>query len=184
VFIGDATTEEGVTSESLNFAALKQVPVVFFCENNFYSVQSPLATRQPPARAIHTWAAAHQVPAVAVDGTNVLAVHEATRAAVDRARSGGGPSFIEAPVYRFRAHGGSGDDSRTGYRDEAERLAWERVDPIVMFGEYLASRQMLGAPSVAAMEDAIRAEIADAFEFALASPNPAEEDLYRHVYAD
>src|SRR5262245_26265657 len=98
VFLGDATTEEGVTSESLNFAALKQVPVVFFCENNFYSVQSPLATRQPPTRVIHQWAASHRVPAIEVDGANVLAVEDAVAAAAARARAGGGPSFIEAPV--------------------------------------------------------------------------------------
>jgi pyruvate dehydrogenase E1 component alpha subunit len=183
VFIGDATTEEGVASESLNFAALKQAPVIFFCENNFYSVQSPLATRQPP-REIHTWAAAHQVPAAVVDGTNVLEVYEATRAAVDRARSGGGPSFIEARVYRFRAHGGAGDDSRTGYRDENEHAAWEAFCPVRIFGEYLMAGNALDERSMAAMEHAIRAEIAGAFEFALASPNPTEEQLYQHVYAD
>ena len=184
VFIGDATTEEGVCSESLNFAALKQVPVVFFCENNFYSVQSPLATRQPPNRVIHQWAASHEVPSVEVDGTNVLAVHRAVEAAVDRARSGGGPSFIEAPVYRFRAHGGSGDDTRTGYRDEAEPAAWLPFDPIAMFGEYLLSRKSIDGDAVAAMEETIRAEIAEAFAFALASPNPTESDLYKHVYAE
>jgi pyruvate dehydrogenase E1 component alpha subunit len=184
VFIGDATTEEGVCSESLNFAALKQVPVVFFCENNFYSVQSPLATRQPPNRVIHRWAASHEVPSVDVDGTNVLAVHGAVTAAVDRARSGGGPSFIEAPVYRFRAHGGSGDDTRTGYRDEAEPASWLAFDPIAMFGEYLLSRNAIDANAIAAMEETIAAEIAEAFEFALASPNPTEADLYKHVYAE
>src|SRR5436190_8873236 len=81
VFLGDATTEEGVMAESLNFAALKQLPVIFFCENNFYSVQSPLAARQPP-RDIRAWAEAHGMPAVSVDGVNVLAVHEAVRTAV------------------------------------------------------------------------------------------------------
>jgi pyruvate dehydrogenase E1 component alpha subunit len=184
VFLGDATTEEGVASESLNFAALKQLPVVFFCENNFYSVQSPLATRQPEGRDIRKWAAAHEVPAVAIDGANVLDVFEATRAAVDRARTGGGPSFIEARVYRFRAHGGAGDDSRSGYRDEAERLAWEPFCPIRMFGEYLVETGAIDDRSVAAMEEAIRLEIADAFDFALASPNPTEEQLYEHVYAE
>jgi len=183
VFLGDATTEEGVTSESLNFAALKQVPVVFFCENNFYSVQSPLAARQPP-RDIRLWAAAHQVAAVGVDGTNVLAVYDATRTAVARARSGGGPTFIEAPVYRFRAHGGAGDDSATGYRAEAERRAWEAVCPIAMFGEYLIRAGVLDVPSIEEMERAIAAEISEAFAFALASPFPTEEDLYRHVYAE
>jgi pyruvate dehydrogenase E1 component alpha subunit len=92
VFIGDATTEEGVASESLNFAALKQLPIVFFCENNFYSVQSPLWTRQP-AREIWKWAASYGMPSVQVDGMNVLAVYDAAREAVERARSGGGPAF-------------------------------------------------------------------------------------------
>ena len=183
VFLGDATTEEGVMSETLNFAALKKLPVVFFCENNFYSVQSPLATRQPP-REIHAWAAAHRVPAIVVDGVNVLAVYEATRAAVERARSGGGPTFIEAPVYRLRAHGGAGDDSHTGYRTEAERDSWRQVCPIKIFEEYLRGAGWLDDGLTRAMEHLLADEIAEAFEFALASANPMEEDLFRHVYAD
>src|SRR5436190_22068125 len=82
-FLGDATTEEGVCAESLNFAALKQVPVVFFCENNFYSVQSPLATRQP-ARDLRAWAEGFGLPSVAVDGVNVLAVRHTVADAVAR----------------------------------------------------------------------------------------------------
>ena len=182
-FLGDATTEEGVTSESLNIAALKQVPVIFFCENNFYSVQSPLGARQPN-RDLCRWAEGHEVPAIRADGMNVLAVCEATRTAVARARAGGGPTFIEAPVYRFRAHGGAGDDSATGYRAEAERLAWEAACPIAMFGEYLHRAGLLDAPAVESMERAIAEEITEAFDFALASPSPVEEDLYRHVYAE
>jgi pyruvate dehydrogenase E1 component alpha subunit len=183
VFLGDATTEEGVTSESLNFAALKQLPVVFFCENNFYSVQSPLVTRQP-GREIYRWAGAHGLPAVRVDGMNVLAVLAASRDAVARARAGGGPTFIEAPVYRFRAHGGAGDDSQTGYRDVAERVAWEAVCPVVTFGARLSALGLLDDEHADALEAAIAAEIAQAFEVALTSPNPVEADLYRHVYAD
>jgi TPP-dependent pyruvate/acetoin dehydrogenase alpha subunit len=183
VFLGDATTEEGVTAESLNFAALKRVPIVFFCENNFYSVQSPLVTRQPP-RDIRRWAEAHGMPAVAVDGVNVLAVRNTVADAVTRARAGDGPTFIEVPLYRFRAHGGAGDDSKSGYRDEAERMAWEAVDPLHLFGEFLTRGSMLNERDVQKMEEGISAEIAGAFEFALNSPNPVEEDLYRHVYAD
>jgi pyruvate dehydrogenase E1 component alpha subunit len=183
VFLGDATTEEGVCSETLNFAALKQLPLVFFCENNFYSVQSPLATRQPP-RQIHAWAAAHGVHAVVADGMNVLAVHEAAQTAVARARAGAGPTFIEARVYRFRAHGGAGDDSKTGYRDEAERESWESVCPLAMFGAHLASRGILQPSMRDDMERAIDEEVKQAFELALASPNPTAEQLYMHVYAD
>jgi pyruvate dehydrogenase E1 component alpha subunit len=183
VFIGDATTEEGVMAESLNFAALKKVPIVFFCENNFYSVQSPLATRQP-ARDIRAWAEAHGMPAISVDGVNVLAVRDAVLKAAAHARAGNGPTFIEVPVYRFRAHGGAGDDSKTGYRDEAERAAWEAVDPLVLFRSFLTKKSVLHDSSIERMEREVASEIADAFEHALSSANPTEEDLYRHVYAD
>jgi pyruvate dehydrogenase E1 component alpha subunit len=183
VFLGDATTEEGVASESLNFAALKKAPVVFFCENNFYSVQSPLSTRQPP-RDLHRWAATYGLPSVAVDGVNVLAVHDAAAAAVERARAGDGPTFIEAPVYRLRAHGGAGDDTHTGYRHIAEREHWEAFDPIALYGHFLRNKTLLDDQAIGEMETRITQEITDAFEFALNSPNPTEKDLVRHVYAD
>lgn len=183
VFTGDATTEEGVMSESLNFAALKALPIVFFCENNFYSVQSPLDARQPP-RSIRAWAESHGMPAVTVDGVNVLDVREAANAAVARARAGQGPSFIEALVYRFRAHGGAGDDSRSGYRAEAEREAWEAVCPLAMFVGYLRDQLHVPDSVFLDMETRVAKEIEEAFAFALASPNPTESDLYRHVYAE
>jgi pyruvate dehydrogenase E1 component alpha subunit len=183
VFVGDATTEEGVMSESLNFAALKRLPIVFFCENNFYSVQSPLSTRQPE-RSLSAWAAGHGVAAASVDGMNVLEVRDATRTAVARARAGDGPTFIEARLYRYRAHGGAGDDSRTGYRDEEERRAWESFCPVTMFGDFLSRSAHLTAAAGKEMEDALATEIAEAFEFALASPNPIESDLSRYVYAE
>src|SRR5207248_11606293 len=107
-FIGDATTEEGVAAESLNFAALKQLPVIFFCENNFYSVQSPLHTRQPP-RNIRAWAEAQGMPAVSVDVGNVLPVNDAVSTATGRARAGDGPSSSEVLVCRFLRHGRRGE---------------------------------------------------------------------------
>jgi pyruvate dehydrogenase E1 component alpha subunit len=183
VFLGDSATEEGVTSESLNFAVLKRLPVIFFCENNFYSVQSPLATRQPD-RELRRWAAAYGMASVQVDGVNVLAVHEATGQAVARARSGDGPTFIEARVYRFRAHGGAGDDSHTGYRAEAERAAWEAVCPLRLYETHLRELNVIDDAAIGVLRDRIIAEIADAFEFALASPVPTADDLGRHIYAD
>lgn len=183
VFLGDATTEEGVVSETLNFAALKSLPIVFFCENNFYSVQSPLATRQPP-RDIRRWAEGHGVESVQVDGTNVLAVLEAAQQAVKRARAGAGPTFIEARVYRFRAHGGAGDDSKTGYRDLEELHHWQAVDPIETYSAFLAEQGLVSGSTVAAMRQESLAECERSFEFALSSPNPEEKDLYTHVYSD
>jgi acetoin:2,6-dichlorophenolindophenol oxidoreductase subunit alpha len=182
VFFGEAATEEGVVSECLNFAALKRLPMIFFCENNFYSVQSPLRARQPE-RELDRWAEAHALTAVRVDGMNVLEVYEASRAAVRRAREGLGPTFIEARVYRFRAHGGAGDDSKTGYRDIAEREAWEAVCPVESFYRLLAKARLLDEPSRRSMHDAIVSETHEAFEHALSSAEPGEEDLYRHVYA-
>jgi pyruvate dehydrogenase E1 component alpha subunit len=183
VFFGEAATEEGALSECLNFAALKQLPIVFFCENNFYSVQSPLATRQPE-RALHKWAQAHALRACQIDGMNVLDVYTASREAIEHARAGGGPSFIEARVYRYRAHGGAGDDSHTGYRDVAEREAWEQLCPVEGFYGFLSNLGLLNTDLRARMEDDIMRETLDAFEYALASPHPGQSDLYRHVYAD
>ena len=183
VFLGDAAIEEGSVSEALNFAALKQLPIIYFCENNFYSVQSPLHTRQPK-REIHKWAATYGMPSVVVDGTNVLAVHEAMQVAVTRAKQGGGPTFIESPVYRFRAHGGAGDDSKTGYRDVAEREAWEKVCPIETYFTFLKTVGLIEEQARKVMAGEAMAETMEAFDFALASPNPSEADLYTHVYAD
>src|SRR6266540_5360728 len=183
VLFGEAAAEEGVTSESLNFAALKQLPVIYFCENNFYSVQSPLSTRQHPARVVWKWAATYGMPAVFVDGTNVLAAYEAVREAVKRARAGGGPTFIEAQIYRFHAHGGAGDDSKTGYRDVAEREAWERFCPIKTYHEFLERAGLINAQIRKQMGREILDETLAAFDYAMSSPNPVEADLYRNVYA-
>ncbi|MGH8642146.1 MAG: thiamine pyrophosphate-dependent dehydrogenase E1 component subunit alpha [Burkholderiales bacterium] len=183
VFLGEAGAEEGVTSESLNFAAVKRLPVIYFCENNHYSVQSPLAPRQSPDRVVWKWAASYGMHSVPVDGTNVLAVYEATKEAVGRARRGGGPTFIEAQVYRFRAHGGAGDDSKTGYRDMAEREAWENHCPIATYDEFLRSGGVLDAAARKQMEGEILAETLAAFDHAMASADPVEADLYRNVYA-
>jgi len=176
VFFGEAATEQGVVSECLNFAAVKKLPIVFFCENNFYSVQSPIEPRQAP-RELDRWAEGHAMRSVRVDGMNVLDVFDAATQAIERARNGEGPTFIEARVYRYRAHGGAGDDSKTGYRDVAEREAWEKVCPVESFYALLQDLNRK------AMEDEIRREILEAFEHALNSADPTEADLYRHVYA-
>jgi acetoin:2,6-dichlorophenolindophenol oxidoreductase subunit alpha len=119
-----------------------------------------------------------------VDGMNVLAVYEAAKQAVERARDGGGPTFIEAICYRFRGHGGAGDDTRTGYRDQVERDEWDGLDPVALHFQYLAGAGLLSDADRDGMRREIEAEITEAFEFAMASPNPVEADLYRHVYAE
>jgi pyruvate dehydrogenase E1 component alpha subunit len=183
VFFGEAATEEGALAETLNAATLWRLPLVFFCENNFYSVQSPLATRQPE-RDLVRWAEGFGLPAERTDGTNVLAVFECVQRAVDRARAGDGPSFVEAPVYRFRAHGGAGDDSQTGYRQVSERESWEAHCPVEQLSTVLKTHGLLSEDAVTALEHSLKEEITEAFDFALSSPAPIEADLYQRVYSD
>jgi len=183
VFFGEAATEEGVVSESLNFAALKKLPIVFFCENNFYSVQSPLSERQPD-RDVAKWAGAHAMPSERIDGMNVLDVYDASKAAIERARAGEGPSFIEARVYRYRAHGGNGDDSASGYRGVDEREAWEKLCPVEGLHGMLKAAGLFDDAKRKLMHDEIVRETLAAFEHALAAAHPVEADLYTHVYAE
>jgi TPP-dependent pyruvate/acetoin dehydrogenase alpha subunit len=117
------------------------------------------------------------MPALRVEHVEHLHAVDAAKQAVARAKMGEGPTFIEARVYRYRAHGGAGDDSKTGYRPIAEREAWEKLDPV----ESLYA--LLKGIDRRAMEQKIQEEILQAFEHALASADPTEEDLHRHVYA-
>lgn len=182
-FFGDAATEEGVHWESLNFAALRKLPVVFVCENNFYSVCSALNVRQPTVE-IYKKAEAFGLPSVKVDGSNVLAVYEATRLAAERARSGGGPSYIETVAYRWRGHGGAGDDSHTGYRDVEEVKHWQEVCPLRRFYDYLVGLGCMDETRQSRMADDIQREIKESFDHARNSANPEEKDLLTHVYCD
>lgn len=183
VFFGDAATEEGALWEALNFAALKSLPVIYVCENNFYSVCSSLEVRQPRVD-IYKKAESFGLNSVRIDGTKVLDVFEATREAVDRARSGGGPSFIESVAYRWRGHGGAGDDSASGYRDIKEAQAWQEFCPIAGLYRNLVQQNLIDEPRQTAMTENICEEILEAFEHAINSPNPEEKDLSTHVYSD
>ena len=183
VFFGDAATEEGAVWESMNFAALKKLPVVYVCENNFYSVCSPITNRQPSNVEIYKKAESFGIAAVQVDGTNVLEVYEAAVEAVKRARLGSGATFIEAKAYRWRAHGGAGDDSHTGYRDPEEVSSWQQACPIETFFQFLKEIHVIDGKERQAMAKEISGEIEDAFSFAERSPLPTETDLSLHLYS-
>ena len=182
-YLGDAATEEGACWEAVNFAALKKLPVIFFCENNFFSVCSSLEVRQPANVEIYKKAEGFGLPGVQIDGTQVLDVYEATQKAVARARKGEGPTFIEALTYRWRGHGGAGDDSASGYRDPEEVRHWEQFCPINGLYDYLVKKGLYNAAEKDLAEKEIKAEIQEAYEFAISSPNPEEKDLYTHVYS-
>jgi pyruvate dehydrogenase E1 component alpha subunit len=183
-FLGEAATEEGVFHESVNFAALHRLPIVYVCENNLYSVYSPLHVRQPAHREVWQLAAGHGIAARQGDGNDPLAVFELTRAAVAQARSGQGPVFLELPTYRWREHCGPGFDNHIGYRTEDEYLTWRERDPVATFENRLQRAGKLDEIALARFRDQVAAEIAAAFAAAQCARFPAGSTLLAHVYAD
>jgi len=183
-FFGEAATEEGVFSESLNFAALKKLPVVFICENNLYSVNSPLSVRQPAERQITAFAEALNVPAEKGDGNDVKQVYQMTAQAVEGVRRSRGPRFLEFDTYRWREHCGPNYDFDMGYRTEAEFNVWKLRDPLLKTGEHLRIAGVVDDVEMERMHQEIKTEIEAAFSFAQNSPPPVAADLYHSIYAD
>lgn len=180
---GDAAVEEGVFSESVNFAALRALPVLFVCENNQYSVYTHLHDRQPAGRRIHEMVAAMGVRTLAGDGNDALAVLAAVEDATAHARNGKGPVFLEFAMYRWREHCGPFYDNDLGYRTAEEFEEWRARDPVARLEGELVSRGDLDAVGLRSLQDALRAEVAAAFDFAEASPFPPAEDAYRGLFA-
>ncbi|UWF78010.1 MULTISPECIES: pyruvate dehydrogenase (acetyl-transferring) E1 component subunit alpha [Microbacterium] len=177
---GDGATSEGDFHEAMNFAAVFHVPVVFFVQNNEFAISVPLS-RQTAAPSLAHKAIGYGMPGERVDGNDVAAVLAVLGEAVDRARTGGGPSLVEAHTYRMQAHTNADDDTR--YRDRTDVQAWTARDPLLRLRAHLAGRQLLDD----AAEERIAAEaeeVAAALRTALntdADHDP--EDLFRFVTA-
>lgn len=182
-FLGEAATEEGVFHESVNFAALHRLPIVFVCENNLYSVYSPLQVRQPANREVYQTAAGHGIAAAQGDGNDPLATYALMSGAVAQARSGAGPVFLELMTYRWREHCGPGWDNHIGYRTEAEYLEWRKRDPIALFEARLAAEGLLDRAHQAEFMRRLNDEIAGAFDAAKAAPFPSPSGLMNFIYA-
>ena len=183
VFHGDAATETGAWYESVSIAALKRLPVLFVCENNFYSVYTPLAKRQPAGRRIQDVAAAVGVPARAGDGNDAEAVYALTAQALAEIRGGGGPRLLELTTYRWLEHCGPNYDNDLGYRTEAEFLEWKARDPVPLMEARMLERGDADAAGIAAMDADIVRKTAEAFTAAEAAPFPAPGDAYTDLYA-
>jgi TPP-dependent pyruvate/acetoin dehydrogenase alpha subunit len=182
VFFGDAAVEEGVFFESLNFASLRRLPVLYLCENNLYSVYSPLDVRQPAGRRLHEMIAALGIRSEHGDGNDVEAVHAMCRDAVAAIREGGGPVFLEFATYRWREHCGPNFDNDIGYRTEAEFLAWRARDPIASYERRLLADGVIDRPTIAAIDTRVDDEVTQAFEFAERSPFPDPKDAFCDLY--
>jgi pyruvate dehydrogenase E1 component alpha subunit len=182
-FFGDGAADQGVLYESVNFAALKRLPVIFVYENNQYSVCSHVSTRQAGEILFHAMSP-ELVRSFRVDGNSVLEVYEASREAVKRARGGNGPSFIECDTYRIRGHAGSGPDTALGYRTADEVAGWEAKCPVARFRDKLLVDRAITEEGLANMEQDIEAEIDEAFRLARQSPLPREEDLTLYLFRE
>jgi pyruvate dehydrogenase E1 component alpha subunit len=182
IFLGDAVLETGVFHESANFAILRKLPVLFVCENNLYSVYSPLKVRQPQGRKIHELARAIGMPAHLIDGNDVEAVHAKAGECARLIRAGSGPQFLEITTYRWREHCGANYDNHIGYRSEAEFQEWKAKEPIGRFEKKLLAEKKITAAEITAMDVSIAKEVDDAFAFAKAAPFPDPADAYTDLY--
>jgi TPP-dependent pyruvate/acetoin dehydrogenase alpha subunit len=182
VYVGDAAIEEGVFHESANFASLESLPVLFVCENNQFSVYTPLATRQPD-RPLRRLAEAHGIRTFAGDGNDAREVLDLTAGALAGVRSGAGPAFIELPTYRWREHCGPAYDDDLGYRPAADAAAWRARCPVDQERRRLTAEGQLSAAAEAALTADIAREIEEAFAFALSSPLPDPAAAGAYVYA-
>ncbi len=183
IFFGDAATEAGVFHESLNFAALHKLPVVMVCENNLYSVMSPLSVRKPKDREIVQLAQGHGVFTAQGDGNDADVVYALAGEAMEHARSGQGPAFLEFATYRWYEHCGPLDDQQLGYRRPGEFDAWKVRDPLKCYADRLRERGIVSDADIAVMEKAIEVEIDAAVTFAKASQFPTRDQLATDLYA-
>lgn len=181
-FSGDGAIEEGIFHESLNFAAVKAVPVLFVCENNGYSTHTPLEVRQPSGIKIYERARSYRVRSRLVDGNDVFAVYDAAREAVADIRRGSGPFFLECTTYRWREHVGPLWDYDKGYRSRAEVETWMARCPIRRATEHVLSTGALQGADVETMRRELQDEVDRAVTTAKAAPFPSVDDIMLGTY--
>ena len=183
VFFGDGATEEGRFHESLNFATLWNLPVIFVCENNLYSVYSPQSVRQPPSRDLVMLGRGHGITSERGDGNNVDDVYRLASAAVARARGSEGPTLLQFDTYRLRDHVGPDDDTGLGYRSPAELQQWVERSPLDAMANRLVGDGAISRSALEEFRSAFDAEIDDAVRFAKESPFPDAAEMGTQVYA-
>ncbi len=196
-FFGDGASKQGAFHESLNIASLWKLPVVYIMENNNYNVVTRIEQEDANAAAgepLAVKAKGYSMPGVTVDGGDPVAVYEVVSEAVERARSGGGPTLVESLVYRLSAHGNiiappgvplhyPEHEAITVFGNKEEYEAALRGDPVPRFRARLVTEGVISSEQADAIADAARAEMEAAVEFGLASPFPAAEEAVKYVYA-
>jgi len=182
-FFGDGATTEGVLYESLNFAALKKLPIIFICENNFYATHMPI--KECSANPEIFKMAKHFMPSVRIDGNNILKVIETSKKFINLAKIGQGPAFIECLTYRQRGHVGPNDNiqgKQTDIRKEKEIKSWLSKDPIKIFERYLFKTKLLNIKTKEKIDQIIQKKIDQSYKFMERGSCPSKKQLLKHVY--
>jgi pyruvate dehydrogenase E1 component alpha subunit len=179
-FFGDGASNAGPFHECLNIAASWKLPMLYVCENNLYAAQTPAAATHALSD-VASRAAGYGIPGVVVDGNDVFAVYQAAHAAVERARSGGGPTLIECKTYRWRAH--TERRGQPDLRDRAEVDAWLRRDPIALLAQQLREQGEVDGAGLQSIENEIAQALEAAVAFAEASPFPLPDQAIEDVFA-
>lgn len=185
-FFGDGACGEGVLYESLNFAALKHLPVIFVCENNLYSTHMPIKECRPQNNIFQT-GIPFGIKSFRVDGNNVLKVYSSAQKAVDLCRKSQGPVFLEFLTYRLRGHVGPDDNIQghhTDIRPEKELEEWRKKDPVSNFESFLLKNRMAGKEKLQRIKTAIEKEVREAHHQARHSSFPPENELTKYVFAE
>ena len=177
VFFGDGAVDTGVFSESLNFAALKKLPIVFVCENNFYATNSHILARQV-ADNIYQRSKPYLIPSIRTDGNDVLRIYKTAKKAIERARAGRGPTLLEYRTYRLKQHVGPSCDHETGCRPKAELFKWIERCPI----SKLVKGKVVSQSDIDRIAVKIDKEIEGALRFAKRSAFPKKQELLEDVY--
>ena len=182
-YFGDGATSEGDFHEGLNFAAVFQAPVIFVCQNNHWAISVPLA-KQTRSKTLAQKALAYGLPGIQVDGNDILAVYAAAQEAVQRARTGGGPTLIECVTYRLAMHTTADDPTR--YRSDEEVEKWSQRDPLPRFQKYLLDKGLLSEEKRLEVESAIMEEIQTAIDSAEKQMEALGDpiDMFEHAYAE
>ena len=181
IFHGDCVPEEGIWHESLNFAAIKRLPVIYICENNLYAASAALEDRRRYDN-IYRLAQEHGLSSQIVDGNDIFAVYDAAMSAVERARRGEGPQFLECRTYRWLGHVGPNDDIDKGLRDYDELMFWKRRCPIVSLERWMKENHMSDQEEIDETHREIHEMVDVAEKKALMADRPKTDTLFDHVY--
>ena len=180
-FFGDGATSTGDWHESMNFAGIHKLPVIFVCEQNWYAISVPWR-KQAAVESVASRAEGYGFPGVSVDGNDVLAVYRVAKQAMSRARDGEGPTLIEAVTYRLVPHTSDDDDRRYRSREEVEE--WKKKDPLIRFSAWIEEHGIADHSDLERIQEKIAQEVDEASEYAEQAPVAEPESALRHVYVE